>query len=54
MRNYYAGDKKRREDAKRKKREEKRLAKLKRNSADSLETKPDSTPVVADSNEPVN
>jgi hypothetical protein len=54
MRNYYASDKKRREDAKRKKQEEKRLAKLKRNSSDSVQTKTDSDPTVADPEEPVN
>ena len=54
MRNFYAGDKKRREDAKRKKREEKRLAKLKRNSSDSLQAEPGSTPKVTDVKETVN
>jgi len=44
MRNYYASDKKRREDAKRKKKEEKRLSRLKRSTSDSPETKNESAP----------
>lgn len=40
MRQYYASDKKKREDAKRKQKEEKRLRKLNRASANSQEADP--------------
>jgi hypothetical protein len=45
MRTYYASDKKRREDAKRKQREEKRLKRLTKNTAtNSASTEPEPVP----------